>query len=129
MDYKTLIEDLPSYLVPMPRNIKCFNDAKNASFSPLRTRDINSPLILSKEGKEDLGNTWEPSLASYDCFGTISLNSAMQSQVPEPFSSKGKATHWNMPGGQWSQTDKFLSEDIQYHHYYNLRNYSSKLGN
>lgn len=42
----------------------------------------------------------------------------MQTNVPKPFGIKGKApVHLNMPGGQWSQDDKYVSGELQQHHH------------
>lgn len=58
-------------------------------------------------------------MGSYDCQSAVNLNSSMQTNVPHPFSSRGKATHFNMPGGQWESKNKFISEDMQKSHYIN----------
>lgn len=45
----------------------------------------------------------------------------MQSNVPTPFGGMHKFSHLNMPGGQWSQSSKFMSHDLNSAHYINLR--------
>ncbi|KAI8037677.1 hypothetical protein M5D96_009482 [Drosophila gunungcola] len=45
----------------------------------------------------------------------------MQSNVPTPFGGFNKFSHLNMPGGQWSQEYKFISQNIQNSHYSALR--------
>ncbi|XP_067001579.1 uncharacterized protein [Anabrus simplex] len=113
--------------LPLPHNIEDINTTEKARFSPQRNRDISGPVILSKfEGTfsngfakryNQLSQPIDPHVASYDCSGPVSLHSAMQTNVPSPFSSTGKAIHLNMPGGQWSQGYKYISEDMQSTHY------------
>jgi len=70
---------------------------------------------------------------SYDCRGTVSLHSVMQTNVPQPFCVQlsghaaeellmpgGRPTHLNMPGGQCGQEDKYLSRDLQDVHHSQL---------
>jgi len=53
----------------------------------------------------------------YQSGNSVSLYSVMQSNVPEPFTTKDKApTHLNMPGSSSSQDCKYLSEKIQSTH-------------
>lgn len=73
------------------------------------------PLFLIQKTE----TSYDPRVGSYDCQSAVNLNSSMQSNVPQPFSSKGKATHFNMPGGQWECKNKFISEDMQKSHYLN----------
>lgn len=63
---------------------------------------------------------FDPRVPSFDCVSAVNLNSSMQTNVPFPFSSKGKSTHLNMPGGQWESKNKFISEDLQKLHYINI---------
>jgi hypothetical protein len=102
-------------------------------FSPQRSRDITSNAIglqfadtrnaidVTLDNSASQMSLSDPHVASYDCNGAISLNSVMQSNVPEPFGGMHKFTHLNMPGGSWEQTNKFLSHDLQSSHYTNLR--------
>ncbi|KAH8251475.1 hypothetical protein KR038_003819 [Drosophila bunnanda] len=120
--------------IPIPINV----DAAEASrFSPQRARDQMSTVIGAQAPISTIDitidNSWnstvsgtgveqDPHVQSYDCFGSISLNSAMQSNVPSPFGGLNKFSHLNMPGGQWSQQYKFTSENMQNSHYRALRN-------
>lgn len=95
-------------------------------FSPLRERDISGPVISScykKQidlGKIDITVQSDPHVNKYDCRGAVSLSSSMQSNVPSPFS--GNHTHLNMPGSQWGQGHKYLSDHLHSAHYLTLRN-------
>ncbi|TMW46468.1 hypothetical protein DOY81_008452 [Sarcophaga bullata] len=120
--------------LPIPNNIDV---AETTRFSPHRSRDISATVMLSQNyqgissPKIDIttDNTLtssssikqDPHVQSYDCFGAISLNSAMQSNVPTPFGGLHKFSHLNMPGGQWSQDNKFMSQNLQSSHYTALR--------
>ena len=120
--------------LPIPNNIDV---AETTRFSPHRSRDISATVILSQNyqgissPRIDIttDNTLtssasikqDPHVQSYDCFGAISLNSAMQSNVPTPFGGLHKFSHLNMPGGQWSQDNKFMSQNLQSSHYTALR--------
>ncbi|GLG96595.1 Putative conserved plasma membrane protein [Gryllus bimaculatus] len=117
--------------LPLPENIEDIAAAEKAQFSPQRSRDISGPVILSKTMGTFINNEFatgynscsqpsDPRLSSYDCRGLVSLHSVMQTNVPEPFSAKGKATHLNMPGGQWGQGYKYISDDLQNFHYRNM---------
>lgn len=68
----------------------------------------------------------DPHVVSYDCTGAVSLNSSMQSNVPSPFGGMHKFTHLNMPGGQWEQSSKWMSHDLNSSHYMNLRRETRK---
>lgn len=111
--------------LPLPTNLQCLlNDV--GRFSPQRTRDINGTVIVSQlPDRVSLvlqmhsPAVFDPRLASFDCSGAVSLNSSMQSNVPSPFSSKGKSMHLNMPGGQWEQQNKFIAGDMQKMHFTN----------
>lgn len=106
--------------IPVPTNVEELDAGHKAQFSRQRSRDISGPL-------QSTGGTFGPGfmsggdklaadahVGSYDCTGAVSLHSVMQTNVPEPFSPSGKApSHLNMPGGQWSQEDKYLSQDRQ----------------
>lgn len=62
----------------------------------------------------------DPHMNKYDCHGAVSLSSSMQSNVPSPFS--GNHTHLEMPGSQWGQGSKYLSDHLHSSHYLTLRN-------
>lgn len=115
--------------LPMPPNI---DPTETTRFSPQRSRDINATAIFAHQTmmtpwKIDITVDSSPSLPvdprveSYDCFGAVSLNASMQSNVPSPFGGLHKFTHLNMPGGQWGQDSKFMSNDLNSSHYINLR--------
>lgn len=103
-------------------------------FSPHRARDITSTVISTNMWNQrhiditvdttpcETKSGFDPHVASYDCQNAVSLNSAMQSNVPSPFI--GENTHYmhlNMPGGQWSQQNKWMSHGLNASHYINLR--------
>lgn len=124
-------------LLPLPNNIDV---AETTRFSPRRNRDISANAILTHRQTEDMSSfqnnfrmnndssstvvtNQDRHLQSYDCFGTIRLNSAMQSNVPSPFSSgMDMVTHLNMPRGQLAQESKFMSQNLHNSHYTALRN-------
>lgn len=119
--------------IPLPTNISEIFANETGRFTPERTRDIAAPILLygkndctsfsleqlikPKEHSRNLENCNDTHIDSYDCFGTVSLNGTMQSNVPKPFCSNGKSTHLNMPGGQWARDGKFIAEDMQKSHY------------
>ncbi|PSN54798.1 hypothetical protein C0J52_01989 [Blattella germanica] len=117
--------------LPLPDNIEEINAAQLTAFSPQRVRDISGPVILSKTIGNFLNGCarnynqqsypLDLHVASYDCRGTVSLSSVMQTNVPEPFSKEGRATYLNMPGGQWGQGHKYIARDMQDTHYHNLK--------
>ncbi|XP_067620390.1 uncharacterized protein [Eurosta solidaginis] len=122
--------------LPLPNNI---DPAETTRFSPNRTRDITGPVILYQKAQSKIDITTDntltaandfknrdsveqdPHIQSYDCFGAVSLNSVMQSNVPTPYGGMHKFSHLNMPGGQWSQEGKFMSNNLHGSHYTNLR--------
>lgn len=115
--------------LPLPANI---DPTETTRFSPQRARDINSSAMLThpQSGNQyqidvtvdsSSGSSLDPHVQSYDCRGAVSLNSAMQSNVPSPFGGMHKFTHLNMPGGGWAQEGKYLSHDLNSSHYMNLR--------
>lgn len=66
-----------------------------------------------------INETADCHIDSYDSRGNISLHSAMQTMVPEPYSNEGKGSpsHLNMPGGHVLQGQKYLSDDLHNTHY------------
>lgn len=116
--------------LPLPVNI---DPAESMRFSPQRARDISSNTIATNiwnarsfditidSSKYDIKSDADPHVGSYDCTGAVSLNSSMQSNVPSPFGGMHNYTHLNMPGGQWSQSSKWMSHDLHSSHYTNLR--------
>lgn len=122
--------------LPLPINI---DPNESQRFSPQRTRDITSTAIatsiwnqrsiditIDSSQSYDVKSTADPHVDSYDCTGAVSLNSSMQSNVPSPFGGMHKFTHLNMPGGQWSQSNKWMSHDLHSSHYTNLRREARK---
>ncbi|KAH8421230.1 hypothetical protein KR009_006118, partial [Drosophila setifemur] len=119
--------------IPLPLNVDAIETAR---FSSQRARDMTDTVILAQKPISTIDittdNSWslglagtglgqDPHVQSYDCFGSISLNSVMQSNVPTPFGGMHKFSHLNMPGGQRSQEYKFTSENMQNSHYSALR--------
>ena len=121
----------------LPTNVSEIFANETGRFTPERARDIAAPVLLY--GKSDcrsffaqqlskptersngLENSSDTHVDSYDCFGAVSLNGSMQSNVPKPFCSNGKSTHLNMPGGQWARDGKYIAEDMQKSHYRSIR--------
>lgn len=116
----------PAAALTLPTNVVDINASEMGRFSPLRERDISGPVISScykKQidlGKIDITVQSDPHVNKYDCRGAVSLSSSMQSNVPSPFS--GNHTHLNMPGSQWGQGHKYLSDHLHSAHYLTLRN-------
>lgn len=117
----------------LPTNVVDINAAEMGRFSPQRERDISGPVINSYNEKQhdsysgiDITVQADPHFNKYDCRGAVSLSSSMQSNVPSPFS--GNHTHLNMPGSQWGQGHKYLSDHLHSAHYLTMRNeYRNKL--
>ncbi|KAL2722236.1 Transmembrane protein [Vespula squamosa] len=127
--------------LPLPNNVSEIFANETGRFTPERARDIASPILIyganrvtannnsfsffSCSDKKELFNEQrnfsivreDTHVDSYDCSGAISLNGSMQSNVPKPFCSTGKSTHFNMPGGQWAKDSKYIAEDMQKSHY------------
>lgn len=121
--------------LPLPNNI---DPSESTRSSPQRSREISAAAIfshglnLAKTIDITVDNSHysappptatfsDPHLKSYDCNGAISMSSVMQTSVPDPFGGMHKFTHLNMPGGQWSQEGKFMSQSLHDSHYTNLR--------
>lgn len=111
----------------LPTNVVDINASEMGRFSPLRARDITGPVINSYYTKKDHNYSKidvtiqsDPHTNKYDCRGAVNLSSSMQSNVPTPFT--GNHTHLNMPGSQWGQGYKYLSDHLHSAHYLNLRN-------
>ncbi|XP_029040643.1 uncharacterized protein LOC114874989 [Osmia bicornis bicornis] len=119
--------------LPLPTNVSEIFANETGRFTPERARDISVPVLLYYKSDCKSFNSEQPSklaeplnssevckdthVDSYDCFGAVSLNGTMQSNVPKPYSSNGKSTHLNMPGGQWARDEKYIAEDMQKSHY------------
>ncbi|RVE41311.1 hypothetical protein evm_014039 [Chilo suppressalis] len=117
----------PQVVLKLPTNVVDINAAEMARFSPLRARDLAGPVISSYYEKQiedyhkiDITVQVDPHMNKYDCRGAVCLSSSMQSNVPSPFS--GNHTHLNMPGSQWGQGYKYLSDHLHSAHYLTLRN-------
>ncbi|XP_024886887.1 uncharacterized protein LOC112464249 [Temnothorax curvispinosus] len=110
----------------LPINVCDIFANETGRFAPERARDIalyaeNGGSAVSAANCSGFPEIRDDShVDSYDCFGAVSLNGTMQSNVPKPFSSCGKSTHLNMPGGQWSRDNKYIAEDMQRSHYRKL---------
>lgn len=120
--------------IPLPNNI---DPSESTRFSPQRSREISAASIVSHElnlaktiditvdssypSSSPSTSFNDPHLKSYDCNGAVSMSAVMQTSVPNPFGGMHKFTHLNMPGGQWSQEGKFMSQSLHDSHYTNLR--------
>jgi len=114
--------DYPSIKpIPLPSNVEDIVGAEKSRFSPQRHRDINGSLI---EGAVAEAHPADIHILSYDCSGSIKLNSAMQTSVPQPCIEAGFYTHFNMPGGLLRQADKYVAAD-QLRSCTFVRNYST----
>jgi len=111
--------------LPLPSNVSEIFGNETGRFTSERSRDITAPVLLyssssTKSSSFNSGcnngsrmNHVDTHVDSYDCFGAVSLNSSMQSNVPIPFSSTGKSMHLNMPGGHWASDGKYIAEDMR----------------
>lgn len=129
MEKKTFyISSIKSYplapSLPLPDNMRQIFGNETGRFTQERSRDITGPVLICQSKVTTTSSSVyrydsnDSRTESYDCItGAVSLNSSMQSNVPEPFSSQGKFTHLNMPGGQWARDDKYIAEDMQNSHY------------
>lgn len=111
----------------LPNNVCDIFANEIGRFTPERVRDIalyaekNDGAIISTANCSGFPKIRDDGhVDSYDCFGAVSLNGTMQSNVPKPFSSHGRSMHLNMPGGQWSRDNKYIAEDMQRSHYRRL---------
>ncbi|XP_041988197.1 uncharacterized protein LOC121739717 [Aricia agestis] len=117
----------------LPTNVVNINEAEIGRFSPHRERDISGPVINAHNKTHEMSHIditlqSDPHVNKYDCRGAVSLSSSMQSNVPSPFT--GNNTHLNMPGSQWGQGYKYLSDHLHNAHYLSLRNeYKKKQAN
>lgn len=115
----------------LPSNV---DPNESSRFSPHRSRDLNSSSMLTHHvnfttpGKMDKIDvtfdtaSLDPRSACYDANNAISLNSSMQSNVPQPFMGlHNYAISCAMPGGGWSNMDKYQAGQVQQSHYTTLR--------
>lgn len=111
--------------IPLPTNVEDINAIETGRFSPQRSRDITGDVILTQNSSSKLASKQdlaaESFLQSYDCTGTVSLNSAMQTNVPDPYVANGEPSHLNMPGGEWGRSEKYVAQDLQNSHYTNVK--------
>ncbi|EFN67012.1 Transmembrane protein C20orf108 [Camponotus floridanus] len=114
-------------ILDLPNNVCDIFANETGRFTPERVRDValytekNGSAIVSMVNCSGFPKIRDNGhMDSYDCFGAISLNGTMQSNVPKPFSSHGRSMHLNMPGGQWSRSGKYIAEDMQRSHYRKL---------
>lgn len=124
--HNTIVMKFPITAMKLPTNVVDINASEMGRFSPFRERDISGPVINSYYQKQedmskiDITVQADPHVNKYDCRGAVSLSSSMQSNVPSPFT--GDHTHLNMPGSQWGQGQKYLSDHLHSAHYLTLRN-------
>ncbi|XP_011883377.1 PREDICTED: uncharacterized protein LOC105570634 [Vollenhovia emeryi] len=110
----------------LPSNVCDIFANETGRFAPERARDIALYAENGGTASAAVNGSGFPTIRddshvdSYDCFGAVSLSGTMQSNVPKPYSSCGKSTHLNMPGGQWSRDGKYIAEDMQRSHYRKL---------
>lgn len=105
--------------------------AKDIEFCPNRAKEVMQNYVqetsentscdesTAKIDKTDSGTLQydKDHMNMYQSGNSVSLYSVMQSNVPEPFTTKDKApTHLNMPGSSSTQDYKYLSEKIQNTH-------------
>ncbi|KAG8034419.1 hypothetical protein G9C98_007495 [Cotesia typhae] len=124
--------------IPLPSNVSEIFGNETGRFTPERARDITAPVLSLINGPNGMcdrlnSSRWaglrciDSHVASYDCFGAVSLNSSMQTMVPKPFCAAGKSTYLNMPGGQWTRDSKYIAEYMQKAHYAVLKNKNPNL--
>lgn len=101
----------------LPTNVSEIFSNETGRFTPERIRDIYSSSDVKQFSIESKTIKHDSHVGSYDCFGTVSLNGSMQTNVPKPFNSSGKSNYLNMPGGLWARDGKYIAEDLQKSHY------------
>lgn len=117
----------------LPKNIEA---NESFGFSTQRARELNSSSILThhsnfvganKMDKFDItldntSKTQDPHVKFYDSHNAVSLNSVMQSNVPQPFGGlHNYAIVQAMPGGSMVSLDKYQASYMQGTHYTTLR--------
>ncbi|XP_072746449.1 uncharacterized protein [Anoplolepis gracilipes] len=87
-------------ILDLPNNVCDIFANETGRFTPERVRDIalyaekNGDAIMSAVNCSGFPKIHDDGhVDSYDCFGAISLNGTMQSNVPKPFSSHGTTTN------------------------------------
>ena len=123
-----------------------YYDGRNHEFSASRSRDIvdygqehsaglsshdasaraidyNSEPVSVAQGMAEISNrgsgidSHRADIISHNSTTSISLNSCMQSNVPEPFNPQGRnPTHVNMPGGGILRSQKYVYGDLHKYH-------------
>lgn len=110
----------------LPSNLENLPSSEKLKFSPQRNRDINGSYMSSnseplQESSKNFSAKEDELVECYNSSSAVNLSSSMQTNVPKPFTSNGKPTHLNMPGGQWSQKEKYTSGDLNNFHHSNIR--------
>ncbi|KAL0273541.1 UNVERIFIED_CONTAM: hypothetical protein PYX00_006172 [Menopon gallinae] len=114
----TRMEQYPeAQKLQLPTNFRDLPSSEEIAFSKMRTRDISGTCIetlfqLERTERNEYYDS-DTRIGKYNCSGAVNLSSSMQTNVPDPFRPKSKPTHLNMPGGQWGQQAKYLSEQLQ----------------
>ncbi|XP_037731822.1 uncharacterized protein LOC119562707 isoform X2 [Drosophila subpulchrella] len=112
--------------IPLPINVDA---AKTTRFSSTVTpaRSFISSINITTDNSfnavlSSIRFCQDPHVQSYDCFGLISLSSAMRSNVPMPFRGLNKFSHLKMPGGQCSEEYECIAQNMQFSHSSGPRN-------
>ena len=100
--------------LPLENQYELMNREHVFSYSRSRDHFANLDLVENdyskKEEMQSIKNDAHFEIESFDCRGTVNLSASMQSNVPYPFQSTGKApVDLNMPGGSIMKLDKHLS--------------------
>ena len=111
----TTKKNFSTQVLPLENQYELMNREHVFSYSRSRDHFANLNLVENdyskreEETKMEINDT-HCEIESYDCRGTVNLSASMQSNVPYPFQSTGKApVDLNMPGGSILKLDKHLS--------------------
>ncbi|CAG0896980.1 unnamed protein product [Darwinula stevensoni] len=103
--------------IGLPPNMEEVNCGEKSQFSPSRARDMVHERLEPEETGGSPVTEEDSCMPHYDAHAPLHLNSSMQTSVPEPYSTQGRApVHLNMPGGQFTQRLKYESEETQNSH-------------
>ena len=107
-------KDFCTKVLPLGDQYELMNREHVFSYSRSRDHFANLDLVENdyskKEEMQSIKNDAHFEIESFDCRGTVNLSASMQSNVPYPFQSTGKApVDLNMPGGSIMKLDKHLS--------------------
>lgn len=133
----------PPPSVFMPPNVENLRASEKARFSPKRTRDTSSAHIAAYGNlfASGLGNSGgmqntsynqgsvpvDSHVEVYDCSDTVTLDSLIQTNVPQPYEISGQApSQFSSPDCHGAQGDKYVSGDLQDHHHSTQWNSASK---